>query len=1141
MFEQFISQTGNFNKLLQALKQHENVSVFGLTANEQASLFWETDLCVLVVASSVEKAKQFAQQMEDMNKHCALLTQDFSYDASNFNHADFEKNLQSLLQAKTSLDAIVVTPNVLLNKYPVPQAQELVLQVGQTYDLVELQKQLVQCGFKKQELAEQPANFAVRGDVLDVVVSNDVLGHRMSFFGNELEFIKQYDLATGLTTGQQVEELVITPKATPQLTEQQLTKLLQQMKQQEQLLESETAKQELQDLITMLQTQTGKTTNWADIARKTQTVFAFLPQDAYVVFDEPKQILDTIKEQLKTKHELFVQDLQQGYVLPAHKHFYATPEELFAFLPTLGLVSFGSLTTSNRIFNPQKVFSFRCATLLNYAFHKQALLYDVKQFFDANFTQILFAGSQEFAKNLQTLLLTQNIKSNVVTTAAKAIKGSVNLVASPRNVTLGLLEENLVVIGTNKLKKQNNLAKIAPKSQETSAVNIAELLPNVGDFVVHETHGIGLCVDITSLQVGNSKKDYVVLQYKANDKLYLPVEHLDSVSKYLGGEAKPRLNKLGGAEFFKTKQKVKSQLKETAFDLVQLYAKREQEKGIVFAKDEKYEGLFEQEFPYTETPDQAKAIEAVKADMESAKIMDRLICGDVGYGKTEVALRAIFKAVNAGYQVAFLCPTTILSQQHYNTVVSRMQSFGVTVEVLNRFKTKAEQTQIVKRVQRGEVQVLIGTHRLLSSDVVFANLGLLVLDEEQKFGVSDKEKIKTLREHIDVLTLSATPIPRSLHMALVGIRDISIIETPPPLKLPVATQVVEYRDELLKFAIEAELKRGGQVLVVYNNIGKIYGFMDKVKHLIGQEVSVRVAHGQMTEKQLENEIFELFNGSTKVLISTTLIENGIDLPTANTLFVVNADMLGLSQLYQLKGRVGRAGVQAFAYFTYDHSKFLNENAVKRLEAISEFTSLGDGYKIAMRDLEIRGAGNVLGVEQSGHMQKVGYAMYVSLLKEAVAELQGRAVERTWEVQVASTSAANLPDYYVQNQTHRLKLYGDLAKIDSLQALQTFENNTQTLYGELPKPFAHLAQIAWLKNVAKQLPVKRAVLALDKLILHFYENESMVAPLVALWLKAFTNKLELDANNPFKLVVTNLSSAKEAILLLQKMVEYKNKI
>ena len=631
-----------------------------------------------------------------------------------------------------------------------------------------------------------------------------------------------------------------------------------------------------------------------------------------------------------------------------------------------------------------------------------------------------------------------------------------------------------------------------------------------------------------------------MLKYKNKDRLYLPVEHLDSVSKYLGGETHPKLNKLGGAEFFNTKQKVKGQLKETAFSLVELYAKRQEQKGIVFPQDDEFQSLFEAEFAYTETPDQMQAILDVKSDMQSPKIMDRLICGDVGYGKTEVALRAIFKAVNAGYQTAFLCPTTILSQQHYNTCLASMQSFWVTVEVLNHFKTKAEQKQILQRLQDGQVQVLIGTHRLLSADVKFKNLGLLVLDEEQKFGVADKEKIKAMKEHIDVLTLSATPIPRSLHMALVGIRDISIIETPPPLKLPVATQVVEYRDELLQFATKQELKRGGQVLVVYNNIAQIYSLKEKVQRLLGKSVSVSVAHGQMSEKQLENEIYNLYNGTTQVLISTTLIENGIDLPTANTLFVINSDGLGLSQLYQLKGRVGRAGVQAFAYFTYDHSKFLNQNAVKRLEAISEFTSLGDGYKIAMRDLEIRGAGNVLGVEQSGHMQKVGYAMYVSLLKEAVQEIKGEVVTRNWEVQVSSMLPANLPEFYISDQARRMKLYGDLAKIETEQQFNQFVQNTEQVFGEMPKELRHLAQIAWLKNVAKQLPIKRATFGYDNLELTFYASEPSVPNLVANFISQFAEFVELDPNNQYILKLTGQENRVQFILLLTKLLSFANK-
>ena len=538
-------------------------------------------------------------------------------------------------------------------------------------------------------------------------------------------------------------------------------------------------------------------------------------------------------------------------------------------------------------------------------------------------------------------------------------------------------------------------------------------LPKVGDYVVHETHGIGRCISLEKQNFNGNEKEYFVIEYLGGDKLYLPSEQANLISAYMGGELEPKLNKIGGEQFAKIKAKVKESVKGLAINLLEIYSKREKSKGFKYSEDDYLFQQFEEAFEHNETEDQLSAIADIKADMQGSKIMDRLICGDVGYGKTEVALRAIYKAVLSGKQVALLCPTTILSEQHYKSATERFKGFMVKTQVLNRFKTKAQQTEILKELKEGKIDVIIGTHRLLSSDVVFKDLGLLVLDEEQRFGVADKEKIKSLKNNIDVLTLSATPIPRTLNMALTGIRDISIIETPPKERIAVKTYVQEESDTLILNACKKELLRGGQVLFVYNRVQNIYEQAERIKALL-PEARVGVAHGQMPERLLEETIMKLYNKEYDILVATTLIESGIDLPLANTLIVIDADRLGLSELYQLRGRIGRSDRSSYAYFTYNPSKVLTTDAYKRLQAILEFTELGSGFKIAMRDLEIRGAGDILGKEQHGHLEKVGYDLYCKLLNEAVNELKGQKVKDYKPVKIDILASASLPKNYVES-------------------------------------------------------------------------------------------------------------------------------
>ena len=591
---------------------------------------------------------------------------------------------------------------------------------------------------------------------------------------------------------------------------------------------------------------------------------------------------------------------------------------------------------------------------------------------------------------------------------------------------------------------------------------------SVGDYVVHENHGLGIYKGIEQVEIDKVTKDYIKIEYRDNGNLYIPATGLDVIQKYASKDArKPRLNKLGTADWIKTKSRVRSAVDVVATDLVELYASRTEKKGYLYGKDTVWQSEFEEMFPFEETEDQLLAIEATKRDMESTKIMDRLICGDVGYGKTEIAIRAAFKAVQEGKQVVYLVPTTILAQQHYNTFVQRMKDYPVKVDLLSRFRTTTEQKKTVSGLKKGVVDIAIGTHRVLSADVGFKDLGLLIIDEEQRFGVTHKEKIKQLKESVDVLTLTATPIPRTLHMSLIGIRDMSVLEEAPMDRMPIQTFVMEYNEEMIREAISRELARNGQVFYVYNRVNTIADMTAVIRRLI-PEANVAYAHGQMKENELERIMFDFINGDIDVLVSTTIIETGLDISNVNTMIIHDSDNMGLAQLYQLRGRVGRSNRTAYAFLMYKKDKLLKEIAEKRLQAIREFTELGSGFKIAMRDLEIRGAGNLLGEKQSGHMEAVGYDLYCKMLNEAVKKKKGIATQEEYSVSVDVNIDAYIPETYIVNEFQKIDVYKRIAGIESEQEREDMTEELTDRFGTVPKPVENLLEIAYLRVLAKEV-------------------------------------------------------------------------
>ena len=715
---------------------------------------------------------------------------------------------------------------------------------------------------------------------------------------------------------------------------------------------------------------------------------------------------------------------------------------------------------------------------------------------------VLFAGSEKYKQKLiefcdENLLVWKDFENAV------NYDGDIYISQLDFPFSCSFLQQNIVCIGSDNLFKHKT-------SNFSKSKHSVFYLPKLGDYVVHTFHGIGKCIRIERLKISDIEKDYFVIEYKNGGVLYLPSEEANTLSAYIGGETQPKLSNLGGAEFSRLKERVKQSIKEMAFSLAEIYKERQEKKGFKFIRDEFLEKQFSDAFPYQLSLDQEKAILDIDHDMENGKIMERLICGDVGFGKTEVAMRAIFKCVYNGKQACVLCPTTILSQQHYNTLKNRFDGFGVKIEVVNRFKTSVQIKDILNRAKEGKVDVLIGTHRLLSNDVLYNDLGLLVLDEEHRFGVEHKEKIKNMCRDVDVLTLSATPIPRTLNMSLSGIRDISIIETPPKDRLPIQTYVSEFNDQLVKDVLSREMARGGISFVIYNRVETIEEFASYIRRLL-PNARVGISHGQMQEKLLEKVIERLYDGQYDILISTTLIENGIDIAKANTMLVVDADKLGLSTLYQLRGRIGRSDKLSYAYLTYTKDKVLTEQSVKRLEALKEFSSLGSGFKIAMRDLEIRGAGNIFGKQQHGHIAKVGYDMYVKLLDEEVKLLKGEKVKNKNEVKLEVLLDAYIDENYITSSEERIAYYSRISEIESVKDEKDIVQSMQDAFGIVPKEITNLCKLALLRNLAGNFAIEKIKLNNFVCEVVLKRQEKVIDEQLAKNLSQFNGKLSFNVN------------------------------
>lgn len=1064
MFTRFMGD-GNFKILLNSINDGENCTVFGLNKGEKLAVVESANFLFYIV-DSVDNLNPIYDSLTALGRRCEILCEPLNIFSSEFTSS--EKILRTLYRLKNNeIDTIVMTPEILVEKFIDKTALDILkIKVGDELPMQGISGKLISLGYRKVDLVANPGDFSIRGEVLDIY---PLLGEptRIITDFDFVESIKYYNAVTMLSN-KSLTEVEIPLFKFYLCDEKSVSEYYSKNGYKKDSLYYE--------ILDNLYSLDYKNIIFDD--RISSSIFDYV-NDATIVYDGARNIYEKLSNYI-TDFNGKIKTLDKGWSKLCSSHTRDISSVL-EHTKKHTLLAYQHINQANRLFTSNRVFSIRTLPAVNYVRHLSVLAMDIRNYTKSGYTIILCAGNDNNRLRLVEELERFGISANSFDRISQCIKSSVNVVA--RNYPLDILlpEEKLIVVSTN------NLFGIKKHVIEKESSFFDGETPKNGDYIVHNFHGVGKCLGVETLKLSDGYRDYVILEYKNNDKLYLPVENLDQVSKYVGGESAPALNKIGGVEFAKTKARVKSAVKKIAFDLIALYRDRLNMKGYTYPEDMDMQVDFERAFEFDETEDQKMAIDDCKNDMQSGKVMDRLVCGDVGFGKTEVALRIAFKTILSGKQVALLCPTTILSEQHYNTAMSRMSQFGVKVAVLNRLKTPKQVEQIKKEIAEGKIDLICGTHKLLAKDINYKNLGLLILDEEQKFGVADKEKIKNMKKQVNVLTLSATPIPRTLNMALMGIRDISVIQTAPTQRQSSIVTVCEYSETMLRDAISKELARDGQVLIVYNRVESIYNFSGYISSLF-EGVRVSVAHGQMMANELEKEIFDLYSGKTKILVSTTLIENGVDLPNANTLIVINADTLGLSQLYQLKGRIGRSDKLAFAYFTFDRTKNLSETAYKRLQAIEEFSEMGSGFKIAMRDLEIRGAGSVLGLEQSGHIERVGYNMYVQMLGDTVKELKGESVAEKLDVRVETNISAYLSKDYVESMTRRMSMYREIAVLDNMEKMLKFLQDTESVYGELPDALINLCKISLIKNLCGKIGATKVIIkGTAKIILESKEN------------------------------------------------------
>ncbi|MBP3831811.1 MAG: transcription-repair coupling factor [Clostridia bacterium] len=1137
-----IGELGKSPKFVSLVKNIENtkspIEISGLTDVAETSIIAGinefTKRPVLLVTYNEVQARKLAENIKYFTEKVyvfpkkEILTYDYVAESKDLPY----ERIDVLNKIYDNKNIIVVTTIEAIEQKILSKAElyknTLNFEIGKRCNIDEIKQKLVDLGYARYELIDARGEFSIRGGIIDISIS-DTTGVRIELWGDEVDSIRYFNIVSQRSTSQ-IDKIEIYPAH-----EFILEKSLEDVCNNIQSNVYESNKQQIVEK-DIEEIKNGNYLSKVDryfnsFYSNQETLLDYL-NERYIVFVDEQNKIEARSLNIKEDTERLIKALiEKEKIVPESLLNTATLEDTKIALDSKKVIYVEKLNTTTKS-NIEK-FNLKYRQLNYYKSGIDLFINDIKNFQKDKKKIYVVVDMKEKANKIEKLLSENDISSRIEENLNQTIitKNTQNNVV----ITIGKLSEGFesydleqIVIVANELVEADR-RKRKYKSEEFKQgekVVFADL--KVGDYVVHKNYGIGIYIGVNTITADGTTKDYIKLKYAGDDVLYIPTDALDSIRKYVGGEdAGLKLNKLGSKDWERTKTKVKNNLRAVAKELIELYARREKSRGHAFAPDTEWQKEFEGRFPYVETDDQLRCIEEVKTDMENEKPMDRLLCGDVGYGKTEVAIRAAFKSVMEGKQVAYLVPTTVLAKQQYQTFKERMKDYPITVELLNRFRTTKDKNRVVKELKLGDVDIVVGTHKLLGKEVEFKDLGLLIIDEEHRFGVKAKEKIKQYKANIDVLTMTATPIPRTLHMSVVGVRDMSVIYEPPQNRKPVQTYVLEYDEEVIKEAITKELERDGQVFYIYNKVEDIMLKADAISRLV-PEARVGFAHGRMTGSEIEEIMQDFVDKKINVLVCTTILESGIDIPNANTIIVENADRMGLAQLYQIRGRVGRSDRQGYAYITYKKDKVLAEEADKRLKAIKEFTEFGSGFKIAMRDLEIRGAGSLIGEIQHGHLEEVGYDTYCRLLDEVVKEEQGIEVKPEFDVQIDLNVTSFIPESYISDSNQKIEIYQDIALCKDEKDIQDVIDELIDRFGDIPKEVEKLLEISRIKQLAKAKGVSK-ISSKKEAIVFTYDNslfdDSCVQPLI----KEYGNRIRFSPGVKPMITLKIANNSEETIL------------